>query len=58
MIPGGCEAEPEDGQSAEREPTLEPLTSRYLMNDRSLGHVFCRPYVQSGKHAGLDVPQM
>ena len=40
MTPGGYEPEPEDGQSAEREPALEPLTSRYPMNDRSLGHVY------------------
>jgi len=40
MTPGGRESEPEDGEGFEREPAAEPLTSRYDMNNGSLGNVY------------------
>ena len=42
MAPDGREPEPEGGdeREQEREPAAEPLTSRYPMNSRSLGHVY------------------
>ena len=42
MTPDGGEPEPEEEneRQQEREPAAEPLTSRYPMNSRSLGHVY------------------
>ena len=42
MTPDGGEPEPEEEneRQQEREPAAEPLTSRYPMNRRSLGHIY------------------
>ena len=40
MAPGGDDPEPEAMNDSEAESALERLTSRYDMNERSLGHLY------------------
>ena len=40
MIPGGRDPETADQNQPEGEPASDPLTSRYPLNERALGHLF------------------